>query len=523
MKILIIDDSEDDRFLYRRSLQHEGAEDYKIFEAENGEEGLQIIADETPDCILLDYSLPGRDGIEVLKRIRSKHPFIPVVMLTGQGNEAIAVKAIHEGAQNYINKSTITSESIKSTIRIATEHCMMEKRIHEQRTALEIFTRALAHDLKEPVRTIKSFLDLLALHKGFSEKEEKYFIYIQNAAERMGTLIDTVYFYTRLDGIPQTIEKEMCNVADVLKEAKENIHQLIDEHHAVITNDSLPVVYMNKMHLLQILQNLLCNSIRHSDGTPFIHIHSVKRGLEWVIYVTDNGSGVEENYRDEIFQPFKRAVRHKEQGLGLGLAICKKIVESYGGKIWYEPAMEKGSVFGFTLPQIMPELVSVNEPVSNESSIETKQKVNHNNIASVLLVEDSDADIELTKILLIERENLSCHLLVAHDVPEALSILEIAQKEGRMVDLILLDINMPGMDGFDLLKKLGEKESLRKIPVVMCTTSTYDKDIEKTKALGAVGYLNKPIELGKLKPVLEKLSGIKLRQENNGYMLLRAS
>ncbi len=523
MKILIIDDNEDDRLLYRRSLQKEADQGYDIVEAEDGEAGLKIIDAQSPECVLLDYSLPGRNGIEVLKRIRSQHTFIPVVMLTGQGNEAIAVNAIHEGAQNYITKSTITPEAIQRVIRVAVEHCAMEKRIHEQRAALEIFTRALAHDLKEPVRTIKSFMDLLGAHKAFSEKEKGYLTYIQNAADRMDTLIDTVYFYTRLDGASEQVGKEMCSMSAVLEEAKENIRQLITERRAAITSDALPEVYVNRTHLLQIFQNLLCNAIRHCDKDPVIHIHAVRRADEWLVHVTDNGPGVEENYRSQMFEPFKRVVRHKEQGLGLGLAICKKIVESYGGKIWYEPASDRGAVFLFTLPQATSGKVGVNSAVSNVSSDKKPADNDPGRIASIMLVEDSEADIELTKILLIEQENLSCHLLVAHDASEALTMLHAAETEKRGVDLILLDINMPGMDGFDLLKKMQAEETLRAIPVVMCTTSTYDKDMDKAKALGAVGYLHKPADLSKLRPVIAQLSSVQLRQEKKGYTLLRAA
>ncbi len=102
-------------------------------------------------------------------------------------------------------------------------------------------------------------------------------------------------------------------------------------------------------------------------------------------------------------------------------------------------------------------------------------------------------------------------------------MLQLAEAEKRTIDLMLLDINMPGMDGFDLLQKVRGEERLSAIPVVMCTTSTYDKDMEKAKALGAVGYVNKPADLTKLKPVLEQLSGVRLCVEKEGYVLLRAA
>src|SRR5262245_51234057 len=100
--ILVIDDSEDDRGLYRRTLAASGR--YDVIEAQDGDRGLAMVDEHAPDCILLDYSLPGRNGVEVLKRLRVQHPFAPVIMLTGQGNETVAVAAMREGAQNYLSK-----------------------------------------------------------------------------------------------------------------------------------------------------------------------------------------------------------------------------------------------------------------------------------------------------------------------------------------------------------------------------------------------------------------------------------
>src|SRR5688500_5804731 len=195
--ILVIEDNEDDRLLYRRTLYSIFGDACYLAEADNGDAGLACVDEYPPDCILLDYSLPGRNGIEILKRIHSKHPFMPIIMLTGQGNEKLAVDAIKHGAQNYISKSNMAPEALEHVIRMGMEHCMMQKRIHEQRTSLEVFTRALAHDLKEPARTVRSFVEMLDHYEQFSEKGRQYVQHIQKASDRMLKLIDTVFLYTR--------------------------------------------------------------------------------------------------------------------------------------------------------------------------------------------------------------------------------------------------------------------------------------------------------------------------------------
>lgn len=147
LKILIIDDSADDQLLYRRALSKGEDAEYQVLEAGDGDRGLERVEAEKPDCVLLDYSLPGRNGIEVLKRLRQKHPFVPVAMLTGQGNETVAVTAMQEGAQNYISKSAITPESLQRVVRVSIEHCGMRRRIHEQHESLETANRSLEAEI----------------------------------------------------------------------------------------------------------------------------------------------------------------------------------------------------------------------------------------------------------------------------------------------------------------------------------------------------------------------------------------
>lgn len=518
VKVLVVDDSPDDQLLYRRALISGADANYDVITAENGEDGLARIADKKPDCVLLDYSLPGRNGVEVLKRLRAQYPFVPVLMLTGQGNESVAVAAMQEGAQNYISKSTITPEAIRRLISAAIEYCAMQKRIHEQRTSLEIFTRALAHDLKEPVRTIRSFVDILAPRENLSEQGRSYFEHIRSAADRMAMLIDTVYLYTRLDGSAPEAAKEDCDSARVLDDVRANIGELIRERRATIVSEPLPRVTANRMQLLQVLQNLLCNAIHHCTQDPVVRVDAVEEADHWKFHVLDNGPGVSETDRVKIFEPFKRVARTKERGLGLGLAICQRIVESHGGRIWCEAGPGGGAKFVFTIARQAIDETSLPGAAARPTTLAAASTGSDRPVATILLVDDSDADIELTRILLLKEANLRCNLLVAHDAQQAMAMIG---KDPMIADLMLLDINMPGMNGLEFLQHVRGDQALQHLPVVMCTTSSYDQDMAQAKALGATAYLTKPMDLAKLRPTLEKIDGIQLYQDGDGYALLR--
>jgi len=520
--ILAIDDSEDDRLLYRRTLQKMSGARYTISEAENGEAGLARIAQELPACVLLDYSLPGYDGIRVLKNIREKYPFLPVIMLTGQGNESIAVQSMKEGAQDYIVKSAITPESLERIVRVTIEHSVMQKRIHDQRTSLEIFTRALAHDLKEPVRTIRSFLDRITDWTELNEKSQKSFHYIRNAADRMNALIDNVFLYTQLDS-PDQIPKIACDMNRVVEEVKENLAQLIQERGAVITCDALPASFANRVQMSQLLQNLIANAIRHCDNTVSVHVSAGEHDGQCVWQVRDNGPGIAPEHLEKIFDPFKRLSHLKEEGtgMGLGLAINRKIVESHGGKIWCESELGKGTTFLFTLPkaeeEIIPELAETIHPAPMPPAHVKQTR------ARILLVDDNEADIELNKLILIDDANLHCDVITANDGREAIARLVEASHMGNSIDLLLLDINMPVMSGFELLAEMQKKNMMDSIAVVMCSTSSYDIDKRMAMTLGATGYLTKPPQFSSLKDIIDHCPHVRFCKEGNDLFLLKAA
>jgi signal transduction histidine kinase len=360
-KILLIEDNEDDRMLIERCLLKCATTKYSISGVPTGEEGIALIGSQAFACVLLDYSLPGRNGIEILKAIRLKHPFVPVVMLTGLGNETVAVAAMREGAQDYLAKSTITPEKLEHLIRGAIKHCAMQFHIIEQRDTLGIFARALAHDLKEPIRTLQAMLDVVRQEVSFPGETLEYFQSIQNCAARMAALIDTVRTYTRLDAARRAVCDE-CDAGQVVEAAIGNIGQLIREREAVISFDTLPTILVNRTQAVQVVQNLLSNAIRHCEIKPRIAISAIETEDFWHLHVSDNGPGISEEETVKLFKPFTRFSRVDNQGLGLGLAICKKVMDLHRGKIWCEPPSGSGATFVLGFPKVVEAEPKINFP-----------------------------------------------------------------------------------------------------------------------------------------------------------------
>lgn len=519
VRLFVVDDSEDDCLLYRRALSANPDISYVIEEAHDGDSAVDRIACSLPDCVLLDYSLPGRNGIEVLKRIRANHAFVPVLMLTGQGSETVAVAAMQQGAQNYLSKGSIDPERIHRAIQIAIAHCAMEKRLHEQRTSLQIFTRALAHDLKEPVRTVRSFLSVLAQTETLTEKGRDYFAFVESAADRMVSLIDAVYDYTRLDGSAPPPRRENCDAGAVLREAQGDIAELVSERGALITSGPLPIVSADAHRLRQVFQNLICNAIHHCAETPKIEIAAEERSDHWIVTVTDNGPGVAEDIRQRIFEPFTRMT--SGNGLGMGLAISQRIVEAHGGKIWCDAGPTGGARFSFTLRKGAE--ASGAPSKGKEVATPLASLLVSDDLATILIVDDNEAAIELARITLLQGAKLRCNLVSAASGEEALVLVRQAASDGGRIDLILLDINMPRMDGFQLLKMLQDDTALAKFPIIMCSTSTYDRDVERANALGATGFVEKPPQIDKLRPLLRNAPRLRLEDEEKGCALMRVA
>jgi PAS domain S-box-containing protein len=217
---------------------------------------------------------------------------------------------------------------------------------------LEQFAYVSSHDLQEPLRMISSYLQLLQRrYQGkLDEKADKYIFYAVDGAARMQNLINDLLEFSRVT--TKAREPEPTDSELVLVQVLSNLDLFIKQNKAAVSHDPLPEVMADNTQLAQIFQNLIFNGIKfHSGGTPKILISADRKENEWLFSVQDNGIGIDPQYSEKIFEVFKRLHKKEEYpGTGIGLAVCKKIVERHGGHIWVESELGKGSTFYFTLP-----------------------------------------------------------------------------------------------------------------------------------------------------------------------------
>ena len=220
-------------------------------------------------------------------------------------------------------------------------------------TELEQFTYVASHDLKEPLRMILSFAQLLEKrYKDKLDEDANDFIgFITEGVVRMQDLINSLLVYSKIGKDYKEFEKVDLN--DVLKDVIDNLKQLINETNAEVIYDSLPNLFVDKYQLLQIFQNLISNAIKfHGKEPPKVHVSARLDSQYWVFSIRDNGIGIKSNDFERVFVIFQRLhAKDEYDGTGIGLAICKKIVEQYGGKIWVESEVGKGSTFHFSIPK----------------------------------------------------------------------------------------------------------------------------------------------------------------------------
>jgi chemotaxis family two-component system sensor kinase Cph1 len=223
-----------------------------------------------------------------------------------------------------------------------------------QRSNVELrkFAYVASHDLQEPLNQVANYVQLLEMrYEAELDADAKEFIgYVVEGVILMQTLIDDVLAYCNVDTLGITFQ--VTEVETALNRTLKNLRQRIVETGAIITHDPLPAVMADETQLIQLFLNLIGNAIKfHGSQSPRIHISAKRLEDEWLFSVQDNGIGLDPQFSDRIFTIFQRLhTRDKYPGTGIGLAICKKIIECHRGRIWVESQLGRGATFYFTIP-----------------------------------------------------------------------------------------------------------------------------------------------------------------------------
>lgn len=406
IKILLVDDREDNLFSIETILEKDN---YSIVKARSGREALKVLLHQQDfSLILMDVQMPELNGFETATIIyeRDKLKNIPIIFITAFSyDEDYIFKGYKTGGVDYIYKP-IKPELLRMKVSVFVElyrknqqlllhekkllaaNKSLQKEIDERKTSeekirllneqlvnnnahlksineeLDRFAYVASHDLQEPLRKIMVFSDKILMKENMDEETEKYFRKIINSSKRMQMLINDLLSFSRQSVSSSDFERTDLNT--LAKEAIAELEIEVEKSNAKIHLNELPVVWAIPSLMKQLFHNLISNAIKfRAKGTePIILIegkktHELDRALNgrkyYKVSVSDNGIGFDPKYSDEIFKVFKRLNSYHEfEGTGVGLSICKKIMEKHNGSIVAQSEPGKGSSFSFVIPEKQP-------------------------------------------------------------------------------------------------------------------------------------------------------------------------
>jgi signal transduction histidine kinase len=385
-KILCVDDDAGLLRLYQEELSEEG---YEVILAKDGKEAMEKFKEEKPQTVVLDIRMPMMDGIETMNAMLSRDRQIPVILNTAfpQYRENFMTWA----AEAYVTKSSdltelkekirevldkrknwknpdpkggqpLQEELVDNSERKRPEEALADRAVQLERMNRELvalnaeldeFTNLASHDLQEPLRILTTFSDLLRKDMGntLPNGVAKDLGFITDAAKRMERLIKDLLALSRAGRVAK--KRGKVSLSECADRALEALAMRMKESGAEVTRDALPRVWGDSTLITELYQNLIGNALKfRGNQRPIIRLTVEEQEDYQVFGVKDNGIGVDPKYAQQIFQPFRRLHgRDEYEGSGIGLAICRKIVERHGGKIWVESEPGKGSHFRFTIPR----------------------------------------------------------------------------------------------------------------------------------------------------------------------------
>ncbi len=362
--VLIVEDNAVELKLLCDILQGEG---FQVIGCGSAQEALEHVRERDFGVAVVDYRLPDLSGAQLLEQIHAFDDHVRVIIYTGVASYDSIKEAMHLGAFAYLEKLSDRSELLRHVHRACHERVgryaldleravadRTEELAHSNRE-LKTFASVVAHDLRSPLLTISGYCQLLEeeFHDRLDLTAHEYLAEIVGGATRMNRLIEDLLEYSRAGRSREPLQS--VDMRSVMIQATANLESLIREQEVRIEIGQMPTVSGDHTQLVQLFQNLLGNAIKfRRDESPRLRVTATRVDEGWRFAVEDNGIGVAEEHFDRVFQTFQRLQGREYPGTGIGLAICKKIVERHGGRIWLDSVAGQGATFFFTLPDQTP-------------------------------------------------------------------------------------------------------------------------------------------------------------------------
>lgn len=376
LKVLLVEDNPTDALIVKKKLQRDNSFDYNIVHVVSGEDCIAGLEQQEFDIALLDCNLPKKSGLETLREIKKKGIKIPVVMITGQGDESVAAQLIKEGAFDYLPKRENYEDAVPLMIRktIAEYRAGLEKEQFQKELALKKdelektnqklmeldrmksdFVANVVHELRTPLTIIKGNVDNIV--EGYAgevqPKQKEMLADIHRISERLTRLVNDLLDLSKIESGKMELKKEGLDLVELAGDVLKGFEKPARDKKVVIKKEfskSKMIVHADKDKLTQVFINLIGNAVKFTDkGEVIVRMAGLQDEVQ--VEIQDTGPGMSKEETEKIFDKFVRVVAEKKEGTGLGLPIAKDIITLHNGRIRVESAPGKGSNFIFNLPK----------------------------------------------------------------------------------------------------------------------------------------------------------------------------
>jgi signal transduction histidine kinase len=358
IRALLIEDNPGDARLIREMLREAGVglAEVDLRTADRLSSGLQRLYEDNVDVVFLDLTLPDSSGFETFTAVHAAAPDVAVIILSGLADEDLAVRAVHQGAQDYLVKGNVDGGTILRAARYAIERQRLEAARRDLEKQRDEFFSSISHDLRTPVAAIKAAIGVVLANEppNTSPALHRLLGNIDLAADELAVMIEDLLEVARLQAGRVELWRSQVDLKGVVSRAIRGLEPLVQargQRVSVVEPDEPVMAQVDAERLGRVLRNLLSNAQKYGREKGSIGVRVEQSADAVCVSVTDDGPGISPDEQERIFERFYRVGRSRSMGSGLGLAIARGLVELHGGQLSVESTPGAGSTFRVTLPR----------------------------------------------------------------------------------------------------------------------------------------------------------------------------